>query len=153
MQQFLKIGPLVLNLRHIESVGLDIEVKGKVVTLVRMNRGHRQQQIIEGQIREKDVVVSYTFEGKAAQAVNAFFSGEMPFYPGYNGWLYDIAQGVKAMERKQAQEQFQADEVKVERAASLMLELPPQAPTQPQAKVGRIDLSKVRSKIASAKEN
>ena len=143
--RFLKIGQLVLNLRHIESVGMDVEFQGKRVTFVRMNRAHTQQKRLGEEVQMKEISISYRFEGRAAQAINLFFGGEMPLYPGYNGWLFDIAQGMKNYEKVRAKEEFEQAENKVvgiqeQLATGIAVERP------------KIDLGKVRLKLEKKSE-
>ena len=163
--EFLKIGSLTLNLRHIESVGMDVEFQGKRVTFIRMNRTHTQRKTTTEGVQEKEISISYRFEGRAALAVNAFFSGEMPIYPGYNGWLFDIALGMKHFEKVKAKQEFEVLENKVEaldmRGGGERTTVTLRAAGHPgqetfaepkDKKPVKLDLSKVRMKLEKPRE-
>lgn len=143
MAKFIKVGPLVLNEERIESVGLEVEVRGQKVTLIRMARGHRQRT----EDGERDVVVTYTFVGKAAEAVKLYFGGEMPLYPGYNGWLMDLAKGYSNWERLQREEKF----AQVEEEVREMMPAPP-LNDRPSRGV-KLDVMKIREKLSPAAKN
>ena len=102
--------------------------------------------------------------GRAALAVNAFFSGEMSIYPGYNGWLFDIAQGMKHYEKVKAKQEFEVLENKVEaldmrggaeKTTTLRAAGHPGQETfaEPNDKKPvKLDLSKVRMKLEKSRE-
>ena len=129
---FIKIGPLVLNEAFIESVAMDVEFKGEIVTVVRMNRNHQRKD-------GANVVVSYTFKGESADAVKSYFNGEMLNYPGFGGRVFDLALGYKNIKRGMMEREFEGIEQKVERAKIVGVEEKRSVPGMP-----RLDLSKIK---------
>lgn len=90
--KFLKVGPQILNIDHIETVSLDVNVGETFFPImIRMDRVI-QKPIIgrDGRQTVKQVPISYGLDGKLAMAVRLFFEGALGAYPGFDGITFDV---------------------------------------------------------------